>query len=331
MANLEFTMQSILDIPLWEEMQDKLAKLTGTAILCVDMNGNPVTKHSGPSDFCRVIRANLISRKRCLCSEASSRMEAIRRGGPFIYRCHCGLVNVVVPIMVEDKFLGAMMSGQVRLKNDDSEKAIQLIDEISSLMADKEAAQKQLLEMYERLPEMEFTTIDEIADLVEAIVKHAVAAAVRKCYREESYQLPLSAEPENPLTESPVKPDSPIYPALVFILEHPGDKVSLKKMAELCNLSPSYFSRVFSRDMGETFIHYTNRQKMELAKKLLSETNQSVLQIAGELGYLDTGHFINVFKRFAGITPMAYRQHKWSSATRTKEDGLAVSFSPSLE
>lgn len=85
----------------------------------------------------------------------------------------------------------------------------------------------------------------------------------------------------------------------------------MQAMAELCHLSPSYFSRVFCRDVGENFINYTNRKKVELAKKMLRETNQSVSQIAGELGYLDTSHFIKIFKRFEGITPMIYRQHKY--------------------
>ena len=46
MARTDFDMKSILDIPLWEKVQDQLAKVTGTAIICIDLKGNPVTKRS---------------------------------------------------------------------------------------------------------------------------------------------------------------------------------------------------------------------------------------------------------------------------------------------
>ena len=77
----------------------------------------------------------------------------------------------------------------------------------------------------------------------------------------------------------------------------------MKDMAELCHLSPSYFSRLFSRELGETFVNYVNRGKIERAKKLLRESNLSVSQIAADAGYIDTSHFIQLFKRFEGVTP----------------------------
>ena len=46
MSRFEYTIENVLDIPLWEKMQDRLAELTGTAIVCIDIKGKPVTKHS---------------------------------------------------------------------------------------------------------------------------------------------------------------------------------------------------------------------------------------------------------------------------------------------
>ena len=58
MAGIQYDMKNVLDIPLWERMQDQLAKMTGTAIICIDYKGNPMTKHSGRTEFCSVIREN---------------------------------------------------------------------------------------------------------------------------------------------------------------------------------------------------------------------------------------------------------------------------------
>ena len=145
MSRLEYTIESVLDIPLWEKMQDRLAELTGTAIICIDIKGNPVTKHSGRTEFCSIIRENPISRKRCFRCDALAGVEAVRRGRPYVYLCHCGIVDVAVPVMVGDIYLGAVMFGQVRLLNKDREKAVRLVNEISSILPQEDAARQEML------------------------------------------------------------------------------------------------------------------------------------------------------------------------------------------
>lgn len=330
MARREFDLKTILDIPLWETVQDQIAKLTGTAIITIDFKGNPVTKHSCRTDFCSVIRENPVSRKRCYRCDALAGLEAVRLERPYIYLCHCGIVDVAVPVMVGDKYLGAVMFGQVRIPNDDTDAKVErLVNEISSFQAEGEMARKDLLEMYERLPEMEYKRIVQIADLLNSLVHYIVDRSVKSRNQAETYQWLLRLNSDSPdgvaiqgLNEpapaeiaepdqSVVSKSSVVYPAVVYIDNHPKEMVTMQAMADLCHLSPSYFSRVFCRDVGENFINYTNRKKVELAKRMLRETNQSVSRIAGELGYLDTSHFIKIFKRFEGITPMIYRQHKY--------------------
>lgn len=330
MAKREFDMKSILDIPLWEKLQDQLAQATGTAIICIDYKGNPVSKHSGRTEFCSVIRENSVSRKRCFRCDALAGLEAVRLERPYIYLCHCGIVDVAVPVMVGDRYLGAVMFGQVRIPSDDADsKVVRLVNEISSFQAESESVRKDLLEMYERLPEMEYKRIVEIANLINAIVKYTVERAVKSRNRTETHQwlMSMNAElaggeaeiqelydPITPLEEqgpgaAAVRQSSVIYPAVAYINEHPREAISMKDMANLCHLSPSYFSRMFNREIGDTFTNYVNRLKIELAKDQLRNTNKSVSRISGEVGYLNVSNFIDVFKRLEGITPSVYRQH----------------------
>ena len=65
--------------------------------------------------------------------------------------------------------------------------------------------------------------------------------------------------------------------------------------------------------MGETFTDYVNRRKVEWAKQKLRNSAESVSSIAFELGYVDTSYFIKVFKKFEGITPLAYRQQRYKA------------------
>ena len=81
----------------------------------------------------------------------------------------------------------------------------------------------------------------------------------------------------------------------------------MKEMADLCHLSPSYFSRTFNKETGESFVNYISSRRIQLAKELLLETGKSISQIAEEVGYDNISHFTAVFKRTEGIPPSVYR------------------------
>ena len=332
MNRQDLDLKSLLDIPLWEAVQDQLARLTGTAIITIDFKGNPITKHSCRTDFCSVIRENPVSRKRCFRCDALAGLEAVRLGRPYIYLCHCGIVDVAVPVTVGDRYLGAVMFGQVRIPNDDTDAKVErLVSEISSFPSEGNSTHQDLMEMYDRLPEMEYRRIVDIADTINAVVHYIVDRALSRRSEAMTYEwlLRSSAEPSGTQSagirglsvptsvSAPVSPasalakTSPVYPAVDYVSHHRREAVTMTEMARLCHMSPSYFSRLFRRELGENFITYVNRQKVQWAKEKLRSTNDSVSQIAAELGYMDSSYFISVFKRFEGITPLAYRQRKY--------------------
>lgn len=332
MTRRDLDLKSILDIPLWEKIQDEFARLTGTAIITIDYKGNPITKHSGRTDFCSVIREDPVFHKRCCRCDALAGLEAVRIGKPYIYLCHCGIVDVAVPVTVGDRYLGAVMFGQVRIPDNDTDAKVErLVSEVSSFQAGSEGTRQDLLEMYERLPEMEYKRIVAIADTLSAVVNYIVDRAVHSENEAMTYKFLLQNSnihnaaafseiqelkaPELAWGDLPAERElpesSPIYPAVAYVHNHRQEMVTMNDMARLCHLSPSYFSRLFRREMGENFINYVNRIKVQWAKERLRSSNDSVVQIAQELGYMDSSYFISVFKKFEGTTPLAYRQNKY--------------------
>ena len=336
----DLDIKSIIDVARWEPLQDILAKATGTAIITVDYKGTPVTKHSLCTDFCTVIRANSVARKRCFKCDALAGLEAVRLNRPFIYLCHCGIVDAAVPVMVGEKYLGAVMFGQVRIAGSDADaKAERLLSEISSFDAESAGADHdEMWDKYQRIPEMEYSRILETAEMIEAIVKYVVSKAVETHTEAQTYEwmlryaVPsleegksfraiaemnelLEFQPDGVVGQQdstvPVTQDSAIYPAISYVDSHRRQMVGMREMANLCHLSPSYFSKLFLREVGENFTDWINRRKMSWAKEMLRDTGDSVTQIASELGYMDTSYFIKVFKKFEGITPLVYRQHKY--------------------
>ncbi|MFQ8777735.1 MAG: helix-turn-helix transcriptional regulator [Roseburia sp.] len=96
--------------------------------------------------------------------------------------------------------------------------------------------------------------------------------------------------------------------AKTYINDHfEKDGISLNMVAAEVNLSPSHFSTVFGQEMGETFVEYLTRIRMEKAKELLRTTGKKVTEIAFEVGYRDAHYFSNLFKKTQGCTPGEYR------------------------
>lgn len=329
MGGRDYDLKTILNIPLFEAMQDILAKTTGTAIITVDYKGTPVTRHSCRTDFCGVIRENPVSRKRCFRCDALAGLEAVRLNRPFIYLCHCGIVDAAVPVVVGDRYLGAVMFGEVRLADNSADvKVERLVGEITSLQRDDAERARELMEKYERIPKMEYSRVVEIAEMLEAIVRYIVCQAMDRHSRDLTYEWMLAgAQDRQRFLQAPVDlgdiqqepppaetrrelAGSPVYPAIQYLEAHRQERVTMAEMAKLCHLTPSYFCRVFSRVTGETFVDYVNRQKVTWAKKMLQDPGVSVSQAAAELGYLDTSYFIRVFKKYEGVTPLVYRQYK---------------------
>lgn len=326
MAGYENDLKALLDVARWEAVQDQLALLTHTAIITIDYKGIPISKHSERTAFCTVIRENPVTCKRCYRCDSLAGLEAVRRNEPFIYLCHCGIVDVAVPVVVGDQYLGAVMFGQVRLPDGDRDGQVsRLVNEISSFRAEEEDARAELLEKYRQLPEMEYSRIVEIAALINSIVHYIVGRAVQNRSDRLAYEyvvrngLPPSLNWQGEgekrtageASSIPVPEDSPIYPALAYMDRHRSSFVRMSQMAELCHLSASYFSKLFLREVGENFTDYVKRQKVAWAKELLRKTDKSVTDISNELGFLDSSYFIKVFKAVEGITPLAYRQEKY--------------------
>ncbi|TBL73965.1 response regulator transcription factor [Paenibacillus thalictri] len=102
----------------------------------------------------------------------------------------------------------------------------------------------------------------------------------------------------------------PVLDAQQYVAVNLDKRISLEEMAEQLYLNPSYFSRLFKRETGETFIEYVTRMKMERAKELLDLTQEPMCVICESLGYDSQSYFIKIFKTYNGVTPVEYRKKK---------------------
>lgn len=78
--------------------------------------------------------------------------------------------------------------------------------------------------------------------------------------------------------------------------------------ARVCNLSYSYFSRIFKRIMKKSFTEYVNYVRITEAQRMLASTDKTITDIALDIGFSTTSYFIDKFKRQVNMTPMQFRR-----------------------
>ncbi|HCI17443.1 MAG TPA: two-component system response regulator [Lachnospiraceae bacterium] len=96
--------------------------------------------------------------------------------------------------------------------------------------------------------------------------------------------------------------------AVSYIEHHYEEEdISLNQVAASVNISPSHFSTIFSKEMGETFIEYLTNVRMERAKQLLRSSTMKTAEIAYAVGYKDAHYFSYLFKKVQKCTPREFR------------------------
>ena len=90
--------------------------------------------------------------------------------------------------------------------------------------------------------------------------------------------------------------------------EHYADELTVSSVAQMCNMSYSYFSRQFKRVMNVSFTDYLNYIRISKAESLLLQSDRSITEIAISVGYSDSAYFIQKFKQFKGFSPNKFRK-----------------------
>lgn len=92
-----------------------------------------------------------------------------------------------------------------------------------------------------------------------------------------------------------------------YIQQHLSEDLSLELLAGQAYLSPSYFSRLFKKEMYVPLSTYINQLRVQKAQQLL-RTSCGVTELAALVGFDNPKYFSQVFKKYTGKTPQDYRK-----------------------
>ena len=99
-----------------------------------------------------------------------------------------------------------------------------------------------------------------------------------------------------------------------YIDDNLFDTLDLEDLADKCNLSVSRFKHLFKEETGIPPAEYIIRKKVEKAQELIEKQEQSIKDIAYDLGFSSPAYFSTVFKQYNGYSPTSLKVKKKNPA-----------------
>lgn len=98
-----------------------------------------------------------------------------------------------------------------------------------------------------------------------------------------------------------------ISKAKAYIKDNIYKDISQEETANYLYICPSYLSRMFKKQTGESFLQYVTKEKMEKAIELLRDPQYKIYQVGEILGYKTPRYFSRIFRNYTGMKPSEYR------------------------
>lgn len=103
-----------IDKEALQEIEKSFALATGMGVVFTDALGTHLGEGSNFCSFCSAIHEHKGGLNCCFASNRLAAQRALKQKKPYIFQCHAGLIDIIIPIIIDDKFVGTVMAGQVQ-------------------------------------------------------------------------------------------------------------------------------------------------------------------------------------------------------------------------
>lgn len=253
--------------------------LTKIRIVLIDAEYNE--KLSYPKyrfDFCSRIRKNVDVEKKCNISDMQGCRKSAETKEAYIYCCHAGLVEAVVPIIDTNGIIGYIMFGQILREDIHAFTKVQLKKNFN------ESIFPGIVDVIDQIPIKTTDEINAAATVLRALAVYAMSNA---------WVVPGKSEFTRQLDH--------------YIKQHMEQNITAKSISEELNIGRTKLYDLATSYLGMGIAEYVRKQRIEYAKKLLSNTKRSITDIACSIGFSDYNHFLRIFKKECGMSARQYR------------------------
>lgn len=234
--------------------------------------------------FCRAIRSTDAGRAACRGCDRMACVAAAKQRGAYIYRCHAGLTEAVVPLYVGEVLVGYLWCGHV-FSYPSFEDGIAEIDRRCTALP------------------LESADLEAACAVQPIITEEYVRSAARILHATASY---LILERMATLRE-----DSAAAQLDAYLTAHFTQPFTAEDICSALGLSRARLYRLCSQLYGCGLSTHVRALRLSHAKTLLSDHPElSISEVASTCGFGDYNYFIALFSREAGISPNAYRRQQ---------------------
>lgn len=247
-------------------------ELNGIRIVIFDSEYNEIMAYpENKCRFCSAVRMNEALNERCIRSDLDACEKSLKQDDIYIYKCHAGLVEAVMPIKYDRNIVGYMMFGQITDIKDKSElrKMADGLNQKYGLSAD--------------ISGIKFRSRRQIV---------AAAKILEICT--EYIILKEMITPEN---------DRIIKLAKEYIKEKLSEELNIDEICAYCGCGRTKLYKMFKSECGMGIAGYISEKRLSRARRLLKSTDFTVAEIAAECGFCDYNYFSRVYKKRYGVSP----------------------------
>lgn len=246
------------------------------------------------SPFCSLIRSTEEGRQACAVCDRAACTVASRQSSAYIYRCHAGLTEAVMPLWVGNALVGYLLFGHVFAYKswDEGWETIQKCCE--GYPVDKEKLRAALPDCPQASDEYILSAAHILHATASFLVMQRMAA---------------------------LKEDSLAAQIDTYINEHFCEDITAATICRVFEIGRSRVYKLSNQLYGCGISEHIRTLRIQQAKKMLTDhPHMRIADIALECGFTDYNYFITVFSSMAGISPGAYRKQVIASV----QDGILL-------
>lgn len=168
-------LRDVVDIKTLQEVQDKFTESVHMGAIITDTKGRPLTVPSNFSELCKLIRSSPEGMKRCIKSDTVVSSMAFKEKKTATHVCHAGLVDMASPIVVNNKYLGSVLCGQVLLSPADQRSEKELYELALNLNLNPEL----FINLFKKIPVIPEQNLHSATNLLWLVAQYFVNVGIR--------------------------------------------------------------------------------------------------------------------------------------------------------
>lgn len=286
--NNRYDFMNILNLEILDEFLHYFQKVTNLYSTFFDLKGDHITAPKGDRPYCLLLK-NTPFGKECEKNNRVGCRRVKEENKTVIQPCSAGLIDIFIPIQINDELIGIIVTGQIRKKN---KNCIQ----IRKLLQKKIKNNRLLLKLEKRYNKVPLLNEKEIAyrsHLLYKIVDYTVNTSVEQFKLKDKCTL--------------LKNKEIIAICKKKIEEEYTKEICIAKLAKEIGYNKSYLERLFKKHTGMTIIKFVTETRIEKAKWLLRYSANDITYVAFQVGYHDSSYFSKKFKEITGMRPKEYK------------------------